>query len=51
MAYSAAIRRSRSRADSAWARMRAARPLMTTATISMTEKVMKYWVSDTANVK
>ena len=44
------MRPSRSRADSAWARIRAARPLMTTATTSMTEKVTKYWVSDTANV-
>ena len=51
IAYSAAMRRSRSRADSAWARMRTARLLITRATTSMTAKVTRYWVSETAKVK
>ena len=51
IAYSAAMRRSRSRADSAWARMRTARLLITRATTSMTAKVTRYCVSETAKVK
>ena len=44
------MRRSRSRAETAWARMRTARPLITSATTSITEKVTRYSVSVTANV-
>src|SRR5262245_38446041 len=45
------MRCSRSRADSAWARMRAARLLITRPTSSMTANVTAYWVSDTAKVR
>ena len=42
------MRRSRSLARSAWARIRTVSPLMTRATISMTVKVMRCSVSETA---
>ena len=45
------MRRSRWRAASACSRMRAASVLITSATSSMTAKVTRYWVSDTAKVR
>jgi hypothetical protein len=50
MAYSAAVRRSRSRAVSAWARIRSVRPLMSSAIASITPKVTTYPMSETAKV-
>ena len=49
MPYSAAIRRSRWRAATTWARMRTVSPLVTSATTSITKKVRRCSVSDTAN--
>src|SRR5512134_851697 len=51
IAYSTPVRRSLYRANSACSRMRTARLLMTSATISMTANVKRYWMSETAKEK